>query len=180
MQAYKTPIINMGDSEQKRAEIKAYFNATFETYESLYATLVDDQTYYLRPEPLRHPLIFYLGHTATFFVNKLIVSRLLEHRIDPQLESMMAIGVDEMSWDDLDDQHYDWPAVEAVYAYRRKVRDLVNKMIDVLPISLPIQWQDPFWIILMGIEHERLTYRYQGRDFRLTDVAGNAIKDLLV
>jgi hypothetical protein len=33
---------------------------------------------------------------------------------------------------------------------------------------------------LMGIEHERLTYRYLGRDFRLTDVEGNVMSDLLV
>ena len=32
---------------------------------------------------------------------------------------------------------------------------------------------------LMGIDHERLTYRYQGRDFRLTDVHGHIIKDIL-
>jgi hypothetical protein len=32
---------------------------------------------------------------------------------------------------------------------------------------------------LMGIDHTRLTYRYSGRDFRLTDVAGNVIKELM-
>jgi hypothetical protein len=32
---------------------------------------------------------------------------------------------------------------------------------------------------LLGIEHERLTYRYQGRDHRLTDVAGRVVKDVL-
>jgi hypothetical protein len=32
---------------------------------------------------------------------------------------------------------------------------------------------------LMGIDHERLTYRYAGRDFRLTDVAGNVLKPIL-
>jgi Protein of unknown function (DUF1501) len=32
---------------------------------------------------------------------------------------------------------------------------------------------------LLGIEHKRLTYRYSGRDFRLTDVAGNVVKDIL-
>jgi hypothetical protein len=31
----------------------------------------------------------------------------------------------------------------------------------------------------LGIDHERLTYRFQGRDFRLTDVHGTLIKDLL-
>jgi hypothetical protein len=32
---------------------------------------------------------------------------------------------------------------------------------------------------LLGIDHERLTYRFGGRDFRLTDVAGNVVQGLL-
>ena len=32
---------------------------------------------------------------------------------------------------------------------------------------------------LMGLDHERLTYRYAGRDFRLTDVHGNVLEDIL-
>jgi hypothetical protein len=32
---------------------------------------------------------------------------------------------------------------------------------------------------LLGLEHTKLTYRYQGRDFRLTDVAGNVVSKLL-
>jgi hypothetical protein len=31
----------------------------------------------------------------------------------------------------------------------------------------------------MGLDHEQLTYKYQGRRFRLTDVAGNVVKDIL-
>jgi hypothetical protein len=31
----------------------------------------------------------------------------------------------------------------------------------------------------LGIDHERLTYRFQGRDFRLTDVEGTVVRDLL-
>ena len=33
---------------------------------------------------------------------------------------------------------------------------------------------------LMGLDHTRLTYRSQGRDFRLTDVEGTVIEGLLV
>jgi hypothetical protein len=33
---------------------------------------------------------------------------------------------------------------------------------------------------LLGLDHERLTFRYQGRDFRLTDVHGKVVKDLLI
>ena len=33
-------------------------------------------------------------------------------------------------------------------------------------------------LALMGLDHERLTYRYAGRDFRLTDVAGNVAREI--
>ena len=32
---------------------------------------------------------------------------------------------------------------------------------------------------LLGLDHERLTYRYAGRDFRLTDVHGHVVRDIL-
>ena len=32
---------------------------------------------------------------------------------------------------------------------------------------------------LLGFDHEKLTYRYAGRDFRLTDVHGKVVKDIL-
>jgi hypothetical protein len=31
----------------------------------------------------------------------------------------------------------------------------------------------------LGVNHEELTYRYGGRDFRLTDVHGNVIQEIL-
>ena len=32
---------------------------------------------------------------------------------------------------------------------------------------------------LLGLDHEKLTYRYSGRDFRLTDVEGRVVKDIV-
>ena len=32
---------------------------------------------------------------------------------------------------------------------------------------------------LLGLDHELLTYSYNGRDFRLTDVAGRVIRDVI-
>jgi hypothetical protein len=32
---------------------------------------------------------------------------------------------------------------------------------------------------LMGFNHEKLTYRFQGREFRLTDVHGNIVRPIL-
>ena len=31
----------------------------------------------------------------------------------------------------------------------------------------------------MGLDHERLTYRHSGRDYRLTDIHGNVVKEIL-
>jgi hypothetical protein len=33
---------------------------------------------------------------------------------------------------------------------------------------------------LLGVDHTRLVYRYQGRDYRLTDVEGNVVRDILL
>ena len=32
---------------------------------------------------------------------------------------------------------------------------------------------------ILGLDHEKLTYRYAGRDFRLTDVHGSVVQDIL-
>jgi 5-histidylcysteine sulfoxide synthase/putative 4-mercaptohistidine N1-methyltranferase len=152
----RTPILNQGTADEKREEIRRYFNATFTLDEQLYDTLVEDKAFYLRPEPLRHPLVFYLGHTATFYVNKLIVAKIIEERINPRFESMFAVGVDEMSWDDLNQANYDWPTVAEVKDYRKEVRALVNDVICSLPLNMPVHWDHPFWAVLMGIEHERI------------------------
>lgn len=152
----RTTILNVGSEEEKRSEILDYFSKTYALDEQLYDHLARDAAFYLRPEPLRHPLIFYLGHTASFYINKLNVARLIDRRINPAFESMFAIGVDEMSWDDLDEKNYNWPSVDEVKAYRREVRELVTGVIRSLPLSLPITWESPFWAIMMGIEHQRI------------------------
>ena len=151
-----TTILNEGDPEQKRAEILEYFHSTYDIDELLYETLKEDATFYLRADRLRHPLIFYYGHTATFFINKLTIARIIDTRINPKYESMFAVGVDEMSWDDLDERHYDWPTRQQVKEYRDKARELVDGLIRTLPLTLPITWESPFWGIMMGIEHERI------------------------
>lgn len=152
----RTPNLADGNAEDKRREICAYFHATFDRYEQLFEVLASDEAYFRKPIPLRHPLIFYFGHTATFFVNKLVLAGLLSERINPPFESMFAIGVDEMSWDDLGEAHYDWPTVAEVRAYRGQVRAAVDDLIANLPLTLPITWDHLWWPILMGIEHERI------------------------
>lgn len=144
------------DPQQWRHDLLAYFNQTFTQYEQLFDCLVGEAAWYRKAIPLRHPLIFYFGHTAAFFINKLVVGRFIDQRLDAQIESVVAIGVDEMSWDDLDDSHYAWPTVERLRAYRQAVRERVSALIEQMPLQLPIQQDSVAWAILMGIEHERI------------------------
>lgn len=153
---HRTPFLDGGNVEDKRTELLNYFHATFDRYESLFEILSCDEAYYKKPITLRHPLVFYYGHTATFFINKFLLVGLIDKRIDARLESMFAVGVDEMSWDDLDDTRYDWPTVAEVRAYRKKAREVIDRVIRHTPFKLPISWNDPFWAVLMGIEHENI------------------------
>jgi 5-histidylcysteine sulfoxide synthase/putative 4-mercaptohistidine N1-methyltranferase len=151
-----TPQLDTGTPGAKRDEIRRYFQTTWELYEDLFTVMASDEAYFTRADPLRHPLIFYLGHTAVFFINKLVLAKFISERVNPRFESIFAIGVDEMSWDDLDDKNYDWPTVGEVRTYRNQVRAVIENVIDDLPLDLPVTWDDPFWVILMGIEHERI------------------------
>ncbi len=152
----KTIDLRSGNPEQKRQEIRDYFLKTWAIDELLYTQLKSDEVFYHRGDPLRHIILFYLGHTAVFFINKLYLARIIDRRINPKFESTFAIGVDEMSWDDLDNNHYDWPPVSEVRAYRDEAKRIILQVIDNTLPELPIGWDNPFWMIMMGIEHERI------------------------
>jgi 5-histidylcysteine sulfoxide synthase/putative 4-mercaptohistidine N1-methyltranferase len=152
----RTPNLREPNLDQLRQSVRDYFCNTSAVYDDLFNCLRTDAAYYEKPIALRHPLIFYLGHTATFFINKLVLARLIDTRINPRFESLFAVGVDEMSWDDLGVELNAWPKVAEVKAYRRHVRELVLSLIDTLPLTGPIDWQSPWWAIVMGIEHERI------------------------
>lgn len=50
--------------------------------------------------------------------------------------------------------------------------NVADKAVDVHDLQATI-------LHLMGIDHERLTFRTQGRHFRLTDVHGNVVRDVI-
>ncbi|MFX4241738.1 5-histidylcysteine sulfoxide synthase [Aliarcobacter butzleri] len=148
--------LSTGTIEEKRAEIKKQFLQTYELDEKLFDLLKDKEFLYQQPNKLRHPLIFYYGHTATFFINKLVLANILENRLNKDFESIFAIGVDEMSWDDLNSSNYKWPTFEEIKEYRSKVKEIVLDLIENIEFLLPINWDCAMWIILMGIEHENI------------------------
>ncbi|MEJ2468646.1 MAG: 5-histidylcysteine sulfoxide synthase [Campylobacterales bacterium] len=154
---HSSPVrIDGADPQQTREAIRNDFLNAYGLFELLFELLKDDEAFYRQSEPTRHPMIFYFGHTAAFFINKLVLAKAITERINPDFESLFAIGVDEMAWDDLDEKRYHWPSVAKVRAYRNRVKAQVLHLIDTLPLQLPITQESPWWVILMGIEHERI------------------------
>ncbi|MGD9969211.1 MAG: 5-histidylcysteine sulfoxide synthase [Sulfuricurvum sp.] len=143
------------DISTKRDELRRYFYQSYDLFESLFELLKDDTVFYRKSEPTRHPMIFYFGHTAVFYINKLVIAGVLKERINPAFESIFAVGVDEMSWDE-ESGRFNWPEVDEVRRYRNEVRRVVDEVITTLEMELPVDQHSPFWAIWMGIEHERI------------------------
>jgi 5-histidylcysteine sulfoxide synthase/putative 4-mercaptohistidine N1-methyltranferase len=151
------PITLDGDSlDVKRGQIKQYFLNSNELFEKVFELLRDESVFYKKSEPTRHPMIFYYGHTAAFFINKLVTMKVITQRINPYFESLFAVGVDEMDWDKYESLPQQWPSVAEVKEYRNAVQKCVLNLIESIDFTLPIHKDCAMWIILMGIEHERI------------------------
>lgn len=143
--------------ECSREDLRNYFLNTWELYEMLKRSIRDNRFYYEAPDPLRHPLIFYLGHTACFYINKLKASGYLSEGINSRYESLLAVGVDPESSGDLD-QGINWPTVEEVWEYRDQVKQVVLDFIETTPLLGNIDMNSPLWALHMAFEHERIHF----------------------
>ena len=140
-----------------RKEIREYFKNTWNLYELLFDSIIDDASYYQSPDPLRNPLIFYFGHTAAFYVNKLELSGIINEGLNRYFEDIFAKGVDPENPKDLDHKEL-WPSVGEVKNYRKNVYDLLLNIIDKIDIPNQITSNHQLWAILMGIEHDRIHF----------------------
>ena len=78
----RTPWLLGDDSQSKRHELLTYFQQTYDLYDSLFEALAVEEAWFNKAIPLRHPLIFYFGHTAAFFINKLLAGGWIDARLD--------------------------------------------------------------------------------------------------
>lgn len=137
----------------------AYFQNTWALYELLFSSLQGEEAFYRPPQHgLRHPMQFYYGHTAVFYINKSIVAGLLEKSIEPAFESVFEVGVDEMRWDDMTLGDKLWPRVSQVTEYRREVYKIVVDLIQrqFQTGEQNIGWDHPLWSFFMACEHDRI------------------------
>lgn len=84
-----------------RADVLAYFRNTWELTNTLFSALATDASFYMLPDKIRRPLIFYFGHPAALYINKMHQAGLVDH-VNPFFQKLFETGVDEMSWDDMD------------------------------------------------------------------------------
>jgi len=140
-----------------------YFDNSWTLYETLFAGL-NGEEYFYRPPPhgLRHPQIFYYGHTACLYINKLRVSGVLNKPCNAYFESIFEVGVDEMLWDDMEKNDMVWPTVREVHEYRKQVYEVVKDTILNHPAlddsngPVTVDQSHPMWALFMGYEHERI------------------------
>jgi formylglycine-generating enzyme required for sulfatase activity len=105
--------------------------------------LLAPEALYSRPIPERHRLIFYLGHLEAFDWN-LICRRTLDvGSFSPQFDALFEFGIDPPVGQAPADQPSDWPGVEEVRAYKRRVRSRIDELLD----------QAPEQIVQVALEH---------------------------
>ncbi|XP_019645512.1 PREDICTED: ergothioneine biosynthesis protein 1-like [Branchiostoma belcheri] len=147
-------------SSCSKGDILKYFEASYDLNESLFVGLKDEEAFYKCPDRLRLPLIFYYAHTATVYVNKLMLAGLMTQRVNLHFETMFELGVDEMSWDDTENYRmggsFQWPPLAEAVEFRRLVRNRVRQLIEDTPLQLPITQDSPWWAVMMGVEHEKI------------------------
>jgi 5-histidylcysteine sulfoxide synthase len=134
-----------------------YFRNSWAIYDWLFSSIKEPATYYTAPDPLRNPLIFYWGHTAAFYINKMVAVGLLEKGINAEYEVLFARGVDPDLPENLEVQDL-WPSLEDVDAYREAVKQVVERCIATQQYPAEIDDQHPLWAILMGVEHDRIHF----------------------
>jgi 5-histidylcysteine sulfoxide synthase len=142
-----------------RASLQNYFDNTWALTEVLLGSIQGEESFMRPPNHgLRHPMIFYYGHPAALYVNKLRVAGLLDKPVNAYFEVIFETGVDEMSWDDLSKNHMAWPSVAEVHAYRKQVYETVSGLIAGLSDDavLHIDQASPLWALVMSFEHERI------------------------
>lgn len=154
----------------KNPALKAYFDNTWRLYEVLFSSIKDDKTLYMSPDPLRNPLIFYLGHTAAFYINKFKMAGLIQKGVNAKFDHLFAVGVDPNLPENLEVSNF-WPTVEEVREYRKTIYHIVHQVIDQIEVKdLPITPDSPLWSIMMTIEHDRIHFETSSVLIRQLDV----------
>ncbi|MEP6608551.1 MAG: SUMF1/EgtB/PvdO family nonheme iron enzyme [Burkholderiaceae bacterium] len=113
------------DSRSELRRARAHTDSLFE--------LVSRETWYLRPIPARHRLIFYVGHLEAFDWNQLARGVLDIASFDPAFDVLFEAGIDPPPGQSPRDTAADWPRAESVLGYVGRTREAVDEVWDRIP-----------------------------------------------
>jgi gamma-glutamyl hercynylcysteine S-oxide synthase len=91
--------------------------------------LLPPNSFYDRPIPERHRLIFYLGHLEAFDWN-LLAGPLGLTSNDPEFDKLFAFGIDPVGGGLPTDSPKDWPDIMRVEKYNRQIRETLDGQLD--------------------------------------------------
>lgn len=95
--------------------------------------LVARQTLYERPVAERHRLVFYLGHLDAFDWNQVGRGALEEPSFNPTFDRLFEAGIDPEPGQGPNDAPSDWPAVDEILDYVRRVRERLKPRWEAAP-----------------------------------------------
>lgn len=91
---YSLPQITFPNGKTTKKALQDYFDNTWTITEALLGCLQGEEAFHVPPyHDLRHPMIFYYGHPAALYINKLRVAGLLTEPINPYFEVVFETGM---------------------------------------------------------------------------------------
>ncbi|TAM83973.1 MAG: ergothioneine biosynthesis protein EgtB [Acidobacteria bacterium] len=90
---------------------------------------------YDRPIPERHRIVFYIGHLEAFDWNLLGIYGFGLKPFQPELDKLFAFGIDPVEGGLPSDQPSDWPMLEEVHQYNRRVRQELDSRLRYEPLT---------------------------------------------
>lgn len=106
-------------------------NARAET-DALFA-FIKPGSFYERPIPERHRMVFYLGHLEAFDWNQIAQGELSLKPFHSEFDKLFAFGIDPPVGQVRNDQASDWPSIREILKYNQEVREKLDKVLQEAP-----------------------------------------------
>jgi gamma-glutamyl hercynylcysteine S-oxide synthase len=136
---------------QRESEFQARVNDARAETDRLF-DLVRSDSLYERPIPERHRIVFYLGHLEAFDWN-LLRDHLGLKPFHPEFDRLFAFGIDPVGGGLPSDQPSDWPSLDEVRGYNRRVRETLDSALDHAPVRANGDHAERSILLNVAIEH---------------------------
>ena len=120
--------------------------------------IVRPEFLYERPIAERHRIVFYIGHLEAFDWNLLRERGLSLKAFNPEFDRLFAFGIDPVSGKLPSDQPYDWPTLEQVHDYVRRVRETLDHALQHLSRDPARSAEFPDSLLLNVVIEHRLMH----------------------